>query len=247
MAEDRSRRISEVHYDLTVDLDEKSPAYSGKIQIDFDLLDNKLPLKIDFFEGKLSSIAVNDQPLDPSVKKRFWIELPARVLKSFDRNSVTIEYTQEYSTQGQGLYRYVDPETKEVFLYSQFETFDANKFMPCFDQPDLRATLSLAVNAPEHWQVISTTRETETKRVTNGKRHWRFPLTPGSPPICFRCTRVRSRFGRINSRTFRCVCSRVRQWRSMSIQESGSDTPRVVSNSTTRISLFPIHSRSTIK
>ena len=121
---------------------------------------------------------MNNQSIDPSVKKRYWIELPARTLKEFDRNSVTIEYTQEYSTQGQGIYRYVDPETKEIFLYTQFETFDANKFMPCFDQPDLRATLALTVNAPERWQVISTTHEIDAKPLANGKKRWRFPITP---------------------------------------------------------------------
>ncbi len=177
-AEDRGRRISDVAYELTVDLDERSPAYSGKIRIDFDLLDNDSPIRLDFFEGRVSSIVLNNQLIDLSAKKRYWIELPSHTLKRFGRNSVIIEYAHEYSMQGQGLYRYVDPETKEIFLYTQFQPFDANKFMPCFDQPDLRATLALTVNAPERWKVISTTREIEAKPLTNGKRHWRFPITP---------------------------------------------------------------------
>ncbi len=177
-AEARSRRISEVRYDLTVDLDEKSPTYSGKIRIDFDLLDNDSAVRLDFFEGKVSSITLNNQTMELSAKKDYWIDLPASALIKSSHNSVTIEYTQEYSTQGQGLYRYVDPETKEIFLYTQFETFDANKFMPCFDQPDMRAVLALTVNAPERWQVISTTREIDARPLANGKKQWRFPSTP---------------------------------------------------------------------
>ena len=62
-----------------------------------------------------------------------------------------------YSTTGQGLHRSVDPVDKEVYLYSQFETADAQRVFACFDQPDLKADYTWHVTAPAHWKVVSNT------------------------------------------------------------------------------------------
>jgi aminopeptidase N len=49
---------------------------------------------------------------------------------------------------GEGLHRFVDPVDGSVYLYTQFETFDAHRMFACFDQPDLKATFRLTVEAP---------------------------------------------------------------------------------------------------
>lgn len=183
-AESRKARLSNIHYNLSINLDEASTSYSGKDQITFDLSDTSQPLRLDFFQGTAGAINANGQNLPATAKHKYWIELPARALKK-GTNTVTVAYTQEYSREGQGLYRYVDPETKDVFLYSQFETFDANKFMPCFDQPDLRATLNLTVEAPARWTVISTTRETEVKPIGTKRKIWTFQQTPAIATYLF--------------------------------------------------------------
>jgi aminopeptidase N len=45
---------------------------------------------------------------------------------------------------------------KEVYLYSQFETADAQKVFACFDQPDLKSAFTWHVTVPAHWRVISS-------------------------------------------------------------------------------------------
>ena len=66
-----------------------------------------------------------------------------------------IRFQNKYSHDGLGLHYYKDPEDNEIYLYSQFEPFSANRMFPCFDQPDLKATLDLIVKAPETWVVVS--------------------------------------------------------------------------------------------
>jgi aminopeptidase N len=66
-----------------------------------------------------------------------------------------------YSRTGEGLHRFVDPVDKEVYLYSQFETFDAHRMFACFDQPDLKATFTFTVDAPEAWLVLSNMPSTQ--------------------------------------------------------------------------------------
>lgn len=174
-AQDRKARVSNVQYTLSVDLMKDTPTFTGKSEIKFDLKDASKPLRVDLFEGKVTSMKVNGQALGPDAKAPYWITLPPTALKE-GANVVDIEYEQEYSRQGQGLHKFKDPQTNEIFLYSQFETFDANRFMPCFDQPDLRATLNLTVTAPANWEVISTTEGKASKAKDNAKV-WTFPTT----------------------------------------------------------------------
>lgn len=176
-AQERKARVSDVRYALAVKLtdQEADKTFTGKSEIKFNLKDASRPLRLDFYEGKITSLTLNGKALGPEAKQAFWISLPAGALKE-GANVVTVDYEQEYSRQGQGLHKFIDPQTKEVFLYTQFETFDNNRFMPSFDQPDLRAVLTLTVDAPAAWEVVSTTMGKPSK-TDKGRRVWVFPET----------------------------------------------------------------------
>ena len=66
-----------------------------------------------------------------------------------------VDATIPYSRTGEGLHRFVDPADGKAYLYSQCETADAKRIFACFDQPDLKATYSLHVTAPQDWKVIT--------------------------------------------------------------------------------------------
>ena len=68
-------------------------------------------------------------------------------------NVLVVDADCQYSTSGQGLHRVVDPVDGEVYLYSQFETADAQRVFACFDQPDLKAVFTWHVTVPAHWRV----------------------------------------------------------------------------------------------
>jgi len=85
-------------------------------------------------------------------------------------NVLAVDADFAYSTSGQGLHRSVDPVDKEVYLYSQFETQDAQKVYACFDQPDLKATFTFHVTTPGHWKVISNAVVAGTERGTAGAK-----------------------------------------------------------------------------
>src|SRR5205085_5632510 len=71
-------------------------------------------------------------------------------------NVLVVDADFAYSNSGQGIHRSVDPVDKEVYLYSQFETADAQKVFACFDQPDLKSQFTWHVTVPGHWRVISS-------------------------------------------------------------------------------------------
>lgn len=176
-AKARKARVSDVKYALSIKLNDTDLKFTGTNTITFKLSDSNQPLRIDFSEGEVTKITANGNSVPVTVaKKRFQIDLPSESLKVGD-NSVSIEYIQDYSRQGTGLHRFQDPETKEVFTYTDFEPYDANRFFPCFDQPDLRASLSLTVEAPKKWVVIANERETAVKEA-GANKIWTFPATP---------------------------------------------------------------------
>ncbi|WDE03797.1 aminopeptidase N [Thalassomonas viridans] len=172
-AKQRAAQISNVNYRLSLKIDHTSDTFSGSNTITFDLeKNNNRPLTIDFEEGEIASVSVNGQAAAFQFDKWF-ITIPAHQLVT-GQNTLVINYSRKYSTDGSGFHRFVDPENKEVYLYTDFEPYDANRLFPHFDQPDLKARYTLDVLAPSHWQVISTTRE--NKITTEGDfKHWHFP------------------------------------------------------------------------
>lgn len=154
-AESRANMISNIAYDLQIQLT-NSDEFSGKVTILFDS-NSKSDLRLDYFLGKLGSIRTNDTDLSSGeIYKNGVIWIPGnRLLKG--KNKIEIQFQTPYSRSGNGLHKFVDPDDKETYIYSQFEAFHANKMFPCFDQPDLKATFKLLVQAPKQWMVISTT------------------------------------------------------------------------------------------
>ena len=171
-AELRAEQISNVSYGLQFDLDKQSESFSGVTEISFDLAaDNRDDLSIDLGQGTVHSITKNGMPV-PFSYDRWFISIPATELAA-GRNTLVISYSHPYSNDGSGLHRFIDPENGDIYLFTDFEPYDANRLFPHFDQPDLKASYSLQVSAPRDWQVISATRETSIEQMGD-KNHWTF-------------------------------------------------------------------------
>ena len=63
-------------------------------------------------------------------------------------NTLVVDADFAYSTSGQGLHRTRRPGRQEVYLYSQFETADAQRVFACFDQPDLKSVYTWHATVP---------------------------------------------------------------------------------------------------
>jgi aminopeptidase N len=174
-AEMRAKQVSNVSYKLSVTIDNKSESFSGSTELMFDLAKgNQNDLTIDFDEGTIKSLKINGKVVKFSYEKWF-ITIPASELTA-GKQSITIDYERPYSTDGSGFHRFVDPKNGEVYLYTDFEPYDANRLFPHFDQPDLKASYEIKVTAPSHWQIISATRETDISE--NGDtKVWSFPAS----------------------------------------------------------------------
>jgi aminopeptidase N len=171
-ARERSRLLTlssyDVHLDLTTAKDEPQHFRSSSTIV-FDCSEPGATTHIDIIADRIVSVALNGVPFE--LEAAFDGErllLPPLAAT----NTLQVVASCVYSRTGEGLHRFVDPVDKEVYLYSQFETFDAHRMYACFDQPDLKAEFRFIVDAPEGWLVLSN-----MPCVTDGERRT-FEVTP---------------------------------------------------------------------
>lgn len=170
----RTAQVSDPHYDLNLDISKDDKAFQGDVEIRFHWTASPKDLRIDFADGTVTTLRLNGQKVKYRANKEA-VFLPAKSLKP-GANHLAISYSHPYSKDGGGLYRFQDPLDKRIYLYTQFETFDANRMFPHFDQPDLKGVFTLTARAPKDWILVSTTRE-EKVRDEGETKVWSFAPT----------------------------------------------------------------------
>lgn len=172
-AEVRSSLVSNVQYKLNINVSEPGDFFSGDQQIIFDI---KAPqdIYIDFQGGDILSTQVNSK-VQKILRGPIYILISKDMLVS-GTNTVQFVFRHSYSKSGTGLHKFKDPEDNKIYMYTDFEPYDASKWAPLFDQPDLKATFELTVKAPAHWTVVANTKETSFEKA-GSEAYWRFPKT----------------------------------------------------------------------
>lgn len=154
LARDRATRISNLHYQLSFNLEPRAATTMGSERLRFDLK-SEGALLLDYRDGAIDKISVNGASV-PAAIDHGHIELPASVLKQ-GANEVAIEFRSNVAPAGKPLIRYEDRDDGSEYIYTLFVPMDASMAFPCFDQPDLKGRFQLSTWAPTSWEVISNT------------------------------------------------------------------------------------------
>ena len=175
-ARDRAGMLDEVAYDVHLDLDRGERIFGSVTEVTFRALRSGDTF-IDCTAHEVDRVELDGAPLEADAVGATRIAL--RGLEP-GTHRLVVTADMAYQHEGKGLHRFVDPADERVYLHSQFEPFDAHLVYACFDQPDLRATFDLTVDAPEEWVVVSNARPTERPEEGAAGR-WRFERTPAVP------------------------------------------------------------------
>ena len=97
----------------------------------------------------MTRVACNGQSLDPG-RVLSGGRLHLRGLAA--SNVLTVDAEVGYSPGGRGLSRFADPAGGGQYAFGYCFPDSAPSVFCCFDQPDLRADLTLAVSAPAGWE-----------------------------------------------------------------------------------------------
>ncbi|WP_235997844.1 aminopeptidase N [Aestuariimicrobium ganziense] len=112
---------------------------------------------------------LNQRPLDPSA-------LSGRRLRLDDLaadNRLAVQAVMDYSHDGEGLHRHVDPADGAVHLYAMSFLDAAPRWFACFDQPDLKFGVDMTVHTPDPTWIVRGNGPVEQLGPTYW--HWRQP------------------------------------------------------------------------
>jgi len=93
---------------------------------------------------------------------------------------VVVRAEVPYVTDGDGMHLMADPVDGATYASAYLSLDVAQRVFPCFDQPDLKATITTSVTADPAWTVIGNGRALES---AGGQ--WRFATTPRLCPSLF--------------------------------------------------------------
>ncbi len=181
LTRDEARRrasiISDASYDVALDLTTSEQTFTSTTTTRFACAEPGADVFVDLIAPIVQSIRLNgaDIPLDAFHGDRIHLTGLAAT------NELVVVADCAYMHSGVGLHRFVDPVDKQVYLYTQFETFDAHRVYTCFDQPDIKGTFAFAALAPANWTVISNMPAVESPDIAQGG-WWRFATSPPMSP-----------------------------------------------------------------
>ena len=175
-AKDRADHLYVNSYVVTLDVTKGEETFYSKSEVSFSCNQPGYSTFIDAVGRKVISATLNGAPVDTN---KFDGE-SIFITNLASENFLVIEIEAEYSKSGEGLQRSVDPSDGEVYLYSQGETAHIRNMFACFDQPALKATFSLTVTTPGHWEAVSNN-PVASKTVKGDQLKWTFSTTPRIP------------------------------------------------------------------
>ncbi|MEX5634439.1 aminopeptidase N [Parafrankia sp. FMc2] len=174
-ARERARLLAVSAYGVELDLTVGDETFLSSTTTSFTCTEPGASTFVELAAPAVREIVLNGRSLDPAAVFDGWrVTLPDLAAT----NELRVVAECAYSRTGEGLHRFVDPVDGAVYLYTQFETYDAHRMYTCFDQPDLKATFTLAVTAPADWKVISNSVVTGTADVAGGAARTSFAPSP---------------------------------------------------------------------
>ena len=156
-AAERARLLTVTAYDISLDLTDGTGGpgegtFRSVTEIRFTCAEPGASTFIEAAADRLRSVTLNGVEVDTSG----WSAEKGLALSGLAaENTLLVDGDFLYSSSGQGMHRSLDPVDKEVYLYTQFETADAQRAFACFDQPDLKSIYTWHATVPAHWKVIS--------------------------------------------------------------------------------------------
>jgi len=164
----RAAAISVTAYEIALDLPATQPTFASTTRIRFTCRQPGVEIFVDVKPESLVSVVLNGAAVDVSLLHEG--RLPLRGLR--EHNELVVEAIMAYSHDGEGLHRHVDPADGNVYLYAMSFLDAAPRWFACFDQPDLKAPVTIEVTCSPEWTVVGNGAATR-----EAPGHWRLATT----------------------------------------------------------------------
>ncbi|HEX4754381.1 MAG TPA: aminopeptidase N [Candidatus Dormibacteraeota bacterium] len=183
--DERARLLGDIRYAVSLSLraDDPAPTFASQTTVDFRCRTKGAATFVNLTAARVHSVVLNSHELtaDEHAFNGRRLNLPG--LREGDNHLVVVADCA-YDRSGVGLHRFVDPIDATVYTHTSFEPFDAHRVLACFDQPSLKAMLTMHVEAPDGWMVCANG-AVAGSRSADGRTTWSFATTPPLPTYLF--------------------------------------------------------------
>jgi len=170
------------HYELALTPNTSALTFAGKVSITVRVLEptatvtlNAVNLTFDSadLDGTMKAAPSYDKALG-----RATLKLPGQA--AVGRHVVNITYHGDIGRSTLGFFAmdYSAADGPRRTLATNFEPADARDLLPCWDEPGLKATFSVSVDAPQDRMAISNMPITQITPLSGGMQRVRFATTP---------------------------------------------------------------------
>ena len=156
LAKWRAKHYRDVRYSIALTLKEGADTATGNLAVSVKLPRKPVDLILDWRGKQVRNLRVNGKPSTPAVRNEHLV-IPARALKGGE-NTVSLGFDAPVGVAGAPITRYKDREDGGEYLYTLLVPADASAMFPGFDQPDLKARFTLALELPAGWKAVSNSK-----------------------------------------------------------------------------------------
>lgn len=175
-AAERARLLQVESYQISLDLTGGTVAQSHT-EIRFGCQQPGADTFADLDAVAVQKITLNGAPVDPAAITAGRVPLTELA----PSNSLVVDATVAVGRGGDGLTGYTDPADGSRYLLANCFPTAAPSVFCCFDQPDLRASITLAVTVPAGWTCIANG-EPLHQPDDSAAGEWRFTTVPAMRP-----------------------------------------------------------------
>ncbi len=176
----RSRLIAVESYAVFLDLTGDGDTAHSRTEVTFTCTESAAATFADLDPVTLHTAVLNDEPLGPGALSGGRLRLTGLAA----RNRLLVEATVRIATGGHGLTSYTDPADGHRYVLANCFPTAAPSVFCCFDQPDLRAKLSLIVALPAGWACVANG-EPLHRPAEGAAGTWYFAAVPALKPYEF--------------------------------------------------------------
>ena len=167
-ARSRAASVSGVTYRIDLDLTSRE-SFGCRTTVTFDLTDPGTPTFLELADAADLRLTVNGSAVDAPSYDGTRITLHGLA----SSNEVVVEARVPYVNDGDGMHTVTDPADDATYVAAYAGMDLAHRVFACFDQPDLKAPITLTVTAPDEWTVVANGR-----LLTHEGGTWEFTTTP---------------------------------------------------------------------
>ena len=147
----RAAQIRDVTYALDLDVTARDSA-RGHVALGFTRRGGG-DVILDFRGRGVARVQVNGAAAAPPSRNGH-LRIPAALLRDGD-NHVTLDFVAAIAPAGASIIRFHDVADSADYLYTLLVPADASQLFPCFDQPDLKARVTLSLTIPAGWTAVA--------------------------------------------------------------------------------------------